>query len=99
MDVLANHHYTQTGEEAVRDIFRAGTDSDCGSFVHKFGPSALKQGLIKESDLDLRLKNLFRVRMRLGTIFLWYLSRCCCVTFTESYLYLDMDCRCCDRSL
>eukprot|EP01043_Picozoa_sp_COSAG02_P028767 COSAG02_NODE_1759_length_11042_cov_3.648725_15_plen_75_part_00 len=64
MDVLANHHYEPTGEEAVRDILHAGTDSDCGGFLGKYGPSALEKGLITEADLDARLKMLFRVRMR-----------------------------------
>ena len=36
-DVLYNHHFTATGEEAVKAILHAGTDSDCGSFFAKSG--------------------------------------------------------------
>jgi pre-mRNA-splicing factor SYF2/beta-D-xylosidase 4 len=65
-DVYYNHHYTSTPEETVRDVLRAGTDVDCTSFVPQFANSALQKGLINEADLNLRLSNLFRVRMRLG---------------------------------
>ena len=65
-DVLYNHHYTATGEEAVKAILHAGTDSDCGDFFAKYGQSALDQKLITEADLDARLEKLFRVRMRLS---------------------------------
>ena len=63
-DVYINHHYTKTPEEAVRDILKAGTDSDCGGFVGEHAASALTQKLITEDDFDARLKNLFKVRMR-----------------------------------
>ena len=65
-DVFANHHFTQTPEEAVRDVLRAGTDIDCTSFMGKHAKSALSKGLISESEIDVRLANLFKVRMRLG---------------------------------
>ena len=50
----------------MRDILRAGTDLDFGDFVSKYAPSALAQGLITEQDLDARLRNLFKMRLRLG---------------------------------
>lgn len=65
-DVFYRHNYTKTPEETVRDVLRAGTDVDCGGFVSKFAASALSKGLISESDLDARLRNLFRIRYRLG---------------------------------
>lgn len=65
-DVYYSHNYTNTPEEAVRDVLRAGTDVDCGGFVAKFAQSALDKGVITEADLDARLKKLFRVRMRLS---------------------------------
>ena len=43
-DVYKSHHYTQTPEEAVRDVLRAGTDVDCTSFVGAHAASALKKG-------------------------------------------------------
>eukprot|EP00418_Pyrodinium_bahamense_P007913 CAMPEP_0179121212 /NCGR_PEP_ID=MMETSP0796-20121207/57152_1 /TAXON_ID=73915 /ORGANISM="Pyrodinium bahamense, Strain pbaha01" /LENGTH=794 /DNA_ID=CAMNT_0020819793 /DNA_START=44 /DNA_END=2428 /DNA_ORIENTATION=+ len=65
-DVLNSHHFTKTPEETVRDVLRAGTDSDCGSFVVKYARSALDKGLISEVDIDGRLAMLFKVRMRLS---------------------------------
>ena len=65
-DVYFRHRYTDTAEESVAAVLRAGTDVDCGSFVPKYAPSALKKGAIGVDDLDARLANLFAVRMRLG---------------------------------
>lgn len=65
-DVYASHHYAKTPEEGVRDVLRAGTDIDCGSFVGKNAQSALDKKVITEKDLDDRLKLGFRVRMRLS---------------------------------
>lgn len=47
-------------------MLRAGTDVDCGNFVFEHAQSALDKGLITQADIDARLRNLFRVRMRLG---------------------------------
>ena len=49
----------------MRDVLRAGTDVDCGSFVGKNAQSALTKKTITEADIDVRLKLLFKVRMRL----------------------------------
>merc|ERR1719375_1355451 len=65
-NVYNSHHYTSTPEEAVRDVLRAGTDIDCTSFVGRHAQSALDKKVITEDDLDARLKNLFKVRMRLN---------------------------------
>jgi pre-mRNA-splicing factor SYF2/beta-D-xylosidase 4 len=65
-DVFFSHHYTKTPEEAVRDVLKAGTDVDCGGFVNKYVQSALDKGLVSEQDIDARIGNLLRVRMRLG---------------------------------
>ena len=51
-----SHHFTQTPEEAVRDVLRAGTDIDCGNFVTSNAQSALDKKVITEKDLDDRLK-------------------------------------------
>ena len=65
-DVFNSHHYTDTAEETVRDVLRAGTDVDCGGFVQQNAQSALDKKLITEEDIDERLKMLFKVRMRLS---------------------------------
>merc|ERR1712048_665233 len=65
-DVYFSHHYTDTVEDAVREVLRAGTDIDCGGFIGKYAQSALDKGTITEKDLDDRLKLAFRMRMRLN---------------------------------
>ena len=64
-NVLAPHGYVKTPEEAVAVTLKAGMDVDCASFVGRHGKSALAKGLITEALIDTRLKNLFKVRMRL----------------------------------
>eukprot|EP00937_MAST-01D_sp_MAST-1D-sp2_P000103 g103.t1 len=64
-NVVSPHRYVKTGEEAVAVTLGAGMDVDCSYFVGQHGMAALQQGLINESLVDERLKNLFRVRMRL----------------------------------
>eukprot|EP01052_Picozoa_sp_SAG31_P011239 SAG31_NODE_632_length_13389_cov_4.818360_10_plen_518_part_00 len=65
-DVYINHHFTNTPEESVAAVIKAGTDNDCGGFLGEHAQSALNKGLVTEADLDVRLAKLFRVRMRLG---------------------------------
>jgi len=65
-DVFNHHHYTATPEETVREVLHAGTDVDCGGFVQSHAQSALDKGVIKEVDIDERLRYLFKVRMRLS---------------------------------
>ena len=66
-DVVYSHHYrNDTAAEGVRDVLNAGTDVDCGNFVSANVQAALDQGLVTWADVDARLANLWRVRMRLG---------------------------------
>lgn len=65
-DVFFTHHYTATPEEAVAVILAAGTDVDCGGFMQTYAASALSNGTIVESDIDVVLQRLFKVRIRLG---------------------------------
>jgi beta-glucosidase-like glycosyl hydrolase len=65
-DIFLTHNFTKTPEEAVAMSLKAGMDVDCGSFVGSYGQSAIDKGLLSEADIDVRLQNLFRVRMRLG---------------------------------
>jgi pre-mRNA-splicing factor SYF2/beta-D-xylosidase 4 len=58
--------YLSSSLLTLRKIFEAGTDVDCGGFVSQFAPSALSKGLITWKDIDRRLAELFKVRMRLG---------------------------------
>ena len=43
-----------------------GTDVNCESFIPKHAQSALDKKLITEDDIDEHMRNLFRVRFRLG---------------------------------
>ena len=65
-DVFYSHHYTPTPSDAVRLIVAAGTDVDCGGFMGKNTQQALNDGNVTEAQLDVLLKRLFRVRLRLG---------------------------------
>lgn len=65
-DVFFSHHYTNTPGDAVHDILHAGTDVDCGGFMTKYAPGALTNGTITEEDMNVVLRRLFRVRIRLG---------------------------------
>jgi beta-glucosidase-like glycosyl hydrolase len=65
-NVYTTHHYTATPGEAVRDVLRAGTDVDCGGFVTHNAQGALDNKTITVDDIDVRLRYLFRMRLRLG---------------------------------
>jgi beta-glucosidase len=59
------HNYSPDKEHAAAAGLLAGTDTNCGS-TYSALPAAVKQGLIKESDIDRSLVRLFAARMRLG---------------------------------
>jgi beta-glucosidase-like glycosyl hydrolase len=65
-DAYFAHHFTKTPEEAVKAILQAGTDIDCGGFIGYIAKSALDKHIITEEDINERLRNAFRVRMRLN---------------------------------
>ena len=65
-DVYYSHHYTPTPSDAVRVIVAAGTDVDCGGFMGDHTQQALNDGNVTEAQLDVLLKRLFRMRIRLG---------------------------------
>ena len=68
-DVFFSHHYTKTPSDAVRLIVAAGTDVDCefgNGFMTTYVPGALADGNVTVAQLDVLLKRLFRVRLRLG---------------------------------
>jgi beta-glucosidase len=59
------HHYSADREAAAVAGIRTGTDTNCGS-TYLALTDAVKQGLIKESEIDVSLKRLFTARYRLG---------------------------------
>ena len=65
-DVVFSHHYTDSPEQGVQDVLRAGTDVDCGGFVGQYIANATKKGFVTMDDVDTVLKRLMKVRMRLS---------------------------------
>ncbi|CAM3814693.1 glycoside hydrolase family 3 C-terminal domain-containing protein [Marinicrinis lubricantis] len=66
---VRDHHYVETLQEAVaRSIREGGIDSitDEAEGVMEAIRKALEEGLLTENDLDIALRNTFRVRFRLG---------------------------------
>ncbi|XP_024364102.1 probable beta-D-xylosidase 5 [Physcomitrium patens] len=59
-------NYAPTSEDAVSYVMLAGMDLNCGSTTLVHGLAALDKKLIWEGLIDMHLRNLFRVRMRLG---------------------------------
>jgi beta-glucosidase len=63
------YKYHKTHKDATTsavDAVMHGTDVECGQTVYKTLVDAVKSGLIKEEQLDVSLKRLFTIRMRLG---------------------------------
>jgi beta-glucosidase len=64
-DIHKNHKLVETPEAAAALGIRNGCDLECGSVYKSLG-SALAQGLLKESDLDVPLRRLMTARLKLG---------------------------------
>jgi beta-glucosidase len=64
-DVAEGHKYSADIERASVASLRAGTDTSCGN---EYGSltKAVKDGLVKESELDTAVRRLFMARFRLG---------------------------------
>ncbi|WP_238398363.1 glycoside hydrolase family 3 C-terminal domain-containing protein [Edaphobacter sp. 12200R-103] len=59
------HHYSPDGEHASVAGIRMGTDTNCGT-TYKNLANAVRQGLIREDELDVSLRRLFLARYKLG---------------------------------
>jgi len=64
-DITSGHHYTPDDEHGSAVAVRAGTDTTCGNEYVTL-VKAVRDGLIKESEIDTAVKRLFTARMRLG---------------------------------
>lgn len=64
-DIYQRHLFVKTAEEASSISVKRGTDLECGD-SYKALVNAVKQGLIKESEIDVALKRLLEARFRLG---------------------------------
>ena len=73
-DIFNGHKFKPSQPEASAISLRRGMDNECGDFFakvtddHDYRPylDAVKQGYLKESDIDVALVRLFTARMRLG---------------------------------
>jgi beta-glucosidase len=74
MDIHEGHKAARTDAEGAAMALLAGTDLECGAGSWLPGEpdsflqlgEAVKQGLVKEADLDQALRRLFRAQMKLG---------------------------------
>jgi beta-glucosidase len=64
-DIYQKHNFRKTQEEGVAVAVKTGTDLTCG-YEYRALPSAVKQGLIAEAEIDTAVKRLFEARFRLG---------------------------------
>jgi beta-glucosidase len=64
-DIYLHHKFAATAEAGVAKALQAGTDLNCGVEYEAILP-AVKQGLIKESEIDRSLRRLLLARFRLG---------------------------------
>jgi len=74
IDIFQGHHYKPTQPQASAISLQRGMDNECVDFFmkvtgdHDYRPylEAVKQGYLKESDIDTALVRLFTARMKLG---------------------------------
>src|ERR1017187_10243609 len=74
VDIFSGHHFKPTQPEASAISLQHGMDNECGDFFakvnddHDYRPylDAVKQGFLKESEIDVALTRLFTARMKLG---------------------------------
>jgi beta-glucosidase len=73
-DIFNGHKFTKSQPEASAISLKRGLDNECIDFMDKviddrdYKPylDAVRQGLLKESDIDVALTRLFTARMKLG---------------------------------
>jgi beta-glucosidase len=64
-DIYLHHKFAPTAEAGVAKAIQAGTDLNCGVEYEAILP-AMRQGLIKESEIDQSLRRLLLARFHLG---------------------------------
>lgn len=73
-NVFNGHHFAPTQAEASAISLKRGMDNECIDFTvkltddHDYAPyiDAVKQGFLKEGDIDIALRRLFTAQMKLG---------------------------------
>jgi beta-glucosidase len=64
-DIYLQHKTSPNAQEGVAKAIKAGTDLNCGVEYVNVLP-AVRAGLLKESEVDVSVKRLFRARFQLG---------------------------------
>ena len=64
-DMFISHHTAKDSIEGMAQAIRAGVDNHCMGYAGAVIP-AIKQGLLKESELDTAVARLLRARFKLG---------------------------------
>ncbi len=64
-DIYSGHHFVGSMAEAAAKAVKAGTDLDCGTEYQQL-TAAVKQGLIKEAEIDRSVTRLLEARIKLG---------------------------------
>jgi beta-glucosidase len=64
-DMYNTHKIVNSLEEAASTAVKAGTDLECGN-SYPLLVNAIKDGIIKESDIDVSVKRIFTARFKLG---------------------------------
>jgi len=65
-DIQEGHHFVATLPEAAAAAIKHSMDLECSGSNYSHYVAAVKNGLLKESELDVAVKRLMRARMRLG---------------------------------
>lgn len=65
-DFFKNHKTSANAEDASADAVFHGTDVECGTNAYLSLVQAVKDGKIKEEQINTSVKRLFMIRMRLG---------------------------------
>ena len=65
-DFFKNHKTHTNAEDASADAVFHGTDVECGTDAYKSLVQAVKDGKIREQQIDISVKRLFMIRFRLG---------------------------------
>jgi beta-glucosidase len=65
-DFWQRHKTSPDAESAATDAVLHGTDVECGNVTYKTLVKAVQDGKLTEKEIDVSLKRLFTIRMRLG---------------------------------
>eukprot|EP00931_Biecheleriopsis_adriatica_P085911 TRINITY_DN60680_c0_g1_i1.p1 TRINITY_DN60680_c0_g1~~TRINITY_DN60680_c0_g1_i1.p1 ORF type:complete len:769 (-),score=153.79 TRINITY_DN60680_c0_g1_i1:74-2380(-) len=65
-DIQVNHHFAPDGPTAAAMGLKAGCDTDCGGVYGKGVVKAVNMSILSEETIDLSLKRLVKIQMKVG---------------------------------